>query len=198
MWASITDSGPTLTQLLSKHPDHHWVNVSCLLGVLTGHICVLHITRCEDIKTVAQLIEPKDVLTQSMSQQRRVSSGSVVCGGLDVCWSVQVTGVITNAAGQARWVLQGTWDDHIECAKVLKTTETKGKMVYETGEKKVIWQRRYPPYVWLVTAKPKGRICLPSRWADTAFWLCTVHSWLCVWELCWDEHYMTLLDNDIQ
>ena len=132
-WASVADGGPEL--------DHHWVNVSCLLGVLTGHICVLHINGCEDIKTV------KDVLTQSMSQQRRVSSGSVVCGGLDVCWSVQVTGVITNAAGQARWVLQGTWDDHIECAKVLKTTETKGKMVYETGEKKVIWQRRYPPYV---------------------------------------------------
>ena len=28
-------------------------NVSFLLGVLTGHICVLHITECEDIKTVA-------------------------------------------------------------------------------------------------------------------------------------------------
>ena len=25
-----------------------------------NHICVLHITGCEDIKTVAQLIEPKD------------------------------------------------------------------------------------------------------------------------------------------
>ena len=43
-------------------PTGHWVNVSCLLGVLTGHICVLHITRCEDIKTVAQLIESKDDL----------------------------------------------------------------------------------------------------------------------------------------
>ena len=40
----------------------HWVNVSCLLGVLTGHICVLHITGCEDNKTVAQLMEPKDDL----------------------------------------------------------------------------------------------------------------------------------------
>ena len=48
------DGGPEL--------DQHWVNVSCLLGVLTGHICVLHITGCEDIKTVAQLIEPKDDL----------------------------------------------------------------------------------------------------------------------------------------
>ena len=53
-WASVTDSGQEL--------DQHWVNVSCLLGELTGHICVLHITGCEDIKTVAQLIKPKDDL----------------------------------------------------------------------------------------------------------------------------------------
>ena len=33
-----------------------------MLGVLTGHISVLHITGCEDIKTFAQLIEPKDDL----------------------------------------------------------------------------------------------------------------------------------------
>ena len=32
-WASVADGGPEL--------DQHWVNVSCLLGVLTGHICVI-------------------------------------------------------------------------------------------------------------------------------------------------------------
>ena len=53
-WASVADDVPEL--------DQHWVNVSCLLGVSTGHICVLHITGCEDIKPVAQLIEPKDDL----------------------------------------------------------------------------------------------------------------------------------------
>ena len=53
-WASIADGGPVL--------DQPRVNVSCLLEVLTGHICVLHITGCEDIKTVAQLIEPEDDL----------------------------------------------------------------------------------------------------------------------------------------
>ena len=42
--------------------SQHWVNVSCLLGVLAGYICVLHITGCKDIKTVAQLIESKDDL----------------------------------------------------------------------------------------------------------------------------------------
>ena len=53
-WASVANGGPEL--------DQHWVNVSCLLRLLTGHISVLHITGCEDIKTVAQLIEPKDDL----------------------------------------------------------------------------------------------------------------------------------------
>ena len=50
-WISVADGGQEL--------DQHWVKVSCLLVVLTGHICVLHITGCKDIKTVAQLIEPK-------------------------------------------------------------------------------------------------------------------------------------------
>ena len=53
-WASVAEGGQNLVQ--------HWVNVSCLLGVLTGHICVFHITGCEDNKTVAQLITPKDDL----------------------------------------------------------------------------------------------------------------------------------------
>ena len=53
-WASVADSGPEL--------DEPRVKFSCLLGVLTGHICIFHITRCEDIKTFAQLIEPKDDL----------------------------------------------------------------------------------------------------------------------------------------
>lgn len=58
----------------------------------------------------------------------------------------KVTGVITDASGAARWVLQGTWDERVEAAKVIKTVESgKGKIVYETGESKVVWQRRYPP-----------------------------------------------------
>ena len=51
-WASVADSGPEL--------DQHWVNILCLLGVLTGHICVLHITRT-GVK-ILKLIEPKDDL----------------------------------------------------------------------------------------------------------------------------------------
>jgi len=57
----------------------------------------------------------------------------------------KVTGVVTDSTGAARWVLQGTWDDKIEGAKVLNTIETgKGKTVYETGATKILWQRRMP------------------------------------------------------
>ena len=56
----------------SQH-RRRWPNIYQTLGrgrlalpnpqhVLTSHICVLHITGCEDIKTVAQLIEAKDDL----------------------------------------------------------------------------------------------------------------------------------------
>jgi hypothetical protein len=55
--------------------------------------------------------------------------------------------VITEASGKARWVVQGTWDERIEGSPVLKAEETKGKLVYETGDKQLLWQRRYPPYV---------------------------------------------------
>ena len=72
----------------SQTVGQNWVNDSCLLGVLPGHICVLHITGCEDIKTVAQLIEPKDDLVAvnhfpgSKSWHREVS-GVVNLAGED-------------------------------------------------------------------------------------------------------------------
>ena len=61
--------------------------------------------------------------------------------------ALQVTGVITDKAGKARWVVQGTWDEKLEGAKVLQTIENKGKTVYETGPTKLLWQRRPITYV---------------------------------------------------
>lgn len=57
----------------------------------------------------------------------------------------KVTGVITDSSDVAKYVLSGTWDDKLEGARVLNTVKTgKGNVVYETGETKVLWQRRYP------------------------------------------------------
>lgn len=61
---------------------------------------------------------------------------------------LQVTGVITDSSGKGRYALSGTWDDKIEGAPINNTIEMgKGKIVYEMGESKVLWQRRYPRYV---------------------------------------------------
>lgn len=57
----------------------------------------------------------------------------------------KVAGIITDSASKARWVVQGTWDDKLEGSPVLKSDESKGKLVYETGDKQLLWQRRYPP-----------------------------------------------------
>ncbi len=58
----------------------------------------------------------------------------------------QVTGIVTDKSGVARWVLQGTWDDEIQGAPVLKTVEhPKGKVVYETGMQKRLWKKTPAP-----------------------------------------------------
>lgn len=57
----------------------------------------------------------------------------------------KVTGVINDVAGETKFVLRGLWDDYIEGAKVLNTTQNKGKTVYETGRHRVLWKRQLYP-----------------------------------------------------
>jgi len=71
-----------------------------------------------------------------------------ICTSLSVCLSVQVSGVITDSAGVVRYVLSGTWDAKMEGANVLNGDDANlGKVEYITGPSKVLWQRRFPPYV---------------------------------------------------
>ena len=61
---------------------------------------------------------------------------------------LQVSGVITDCAGVVRYVLSGTWDSKMEGATVVNGDEAcPGKVDYTTGQSKLLWQRRYPPYV---------------------------------------------------
>jgi len=54
--------------------------------------------------------------------------------------------VVTDKDGKERWVIQGTWDEKIEGAPVIKTAEsTRGKVLYDTGPSTVMWHRDYPP-----------------------------------------------------
>ncbi|KRX60372.1 Oxysterol-binding protein 2 [Trichinella sp. T9] len=59
----------------------------------------------------------------------------------------KVTGVVTDKDGVVYWVLKGTWDDHMECAKVIGQSEkhsSTDKPVYETMPPKLLWKRNPP------------------------------------------------------
>ncbi|XP_074700280.1 oxysterol-binding protein 2 isoform X1 [Strix aluco] len=61
----------------------------------------------------------------------------------------KVTGVVSDAAGKAHYVMSGTWDEKMECSKIVQSshgstsTEGKQKTVYQTLSPKVLW-KKYP------------------------------------------------------
>ncbi|XP_014340658.1 oxysterol-binding protein 1 isoform X2 [Latimeria chalumnae] len=61
----------------------------------------------------------------------------------------KVTGVVTDANNKAYYALSGTWDDKIECAKVVQSqrsstsSENRQKTVYQTLLPKLLW-KKYP------------------------------------------------------
>ncbi|XP_055945892.1 oxysterol-binding protein 1-like [Argiope bruennichi] len=57
----------------------------------------------------------------------------------------KVTGVVTDHEGNAKFVLQGTWDNKMESARVLNSHgSVKGKPLLETSSPKTIWRRQFP------------------------------------------------------
>lgn len=57
----------------------------------------------------------------------------------------QVTGVVTDKDGVARWVLSGTWDARIEAARVIGSHgSVKGKPLLETTTPRTLWKRNMP------------------------------------------------------
>ncbi|XP_074869251.1 oxysterol-binding protein 2 isoform X2 [Carettochelys insculpta] len=61
----------------------------------------------------------------------------------------KVTGVVTDADGKAHYVMSGTWDESMECSKIVQSShggassEGKQKTVYQTLAPKVLW-KKYP------------------------------------------------------
>jgi len=123
-------------------------------SVLQRHcftVNILHVYKSERIVK----IDPWCTFAKVISYRRTAGvTHSVVC--LSVCLSIclQVSGVITDSAGVVRYVLSGTWDSKMEGANVLNGDDANmGKVEYITGQSKVLWQRRFPPYVtacWLL------------------------------------------------
>ncbi|XP_075754000.1 oxysterol-binding protein 2 isoform X3 [Pelodiscus sinensis] len=61
----------------------------------------------------------------------------------------KVTGVVTDAEGKAHYVMSGTWDEAMECSKIMHSShggtssEGKQKTVYQTLAPRVLW-KKYP------------------------------------------------------
>ncbi|XP_039625846.1 oxysterol-binding protein 2-like isoform X2 [Polypterus senegalus] len=61
----------------------------------------------------------------------------------------KVTGVVTDCDNKAQYILSGTWDEKMECAKIMQsscgnsTSEGKQKTVYQTLPPKLLW-KKYP------------------------------------------------------
>ncbi|CAL8281044.1 oxysterol-binding protein 2 isoform X1 [Gadus morhua] len=61
----------------------------------------------------------------------------------------KVTGVVQDREGAAHYILSGTWDDRMECAKIVDSSpgcggsEGKQKTVYQTLPAKLLW-KKYP------------------------------------------------------
>lgn len=53
----------------------------------------------------------------------------------------KVTGVVVDSSGDAKWVLQGTWDNKVEASRVINSRSSKGKPLLETSTPKVIWKK---------------------------------------------------------
>lgn len=57
----------------------------------------------------------------------------------------KVKGVITDRDGQAKYVINGNWDNKVEYAAVTGAEGSLDSPVYKTGNYKTIWTRRLPP-----------------------------------------------------
>lgn len=68
----------------------------------------------------------------------------------------QVTGVVEDREGTAHYILSGTWDDKMESAKIVDSSqgcggsECKQKMVYQTLAPKLLWKKYPLPYVYII------------------------------------------------
>lgn len=67
------------------------------------------------------------------------------------CQRPQVTGVVSDSQGKAHYVLSGSWDEQMECAKIVQSSPSspssdgKQKTVYQTLPAKLLWKKHPLP-----------------------------------------------------
>lgn len=57
----------------------------------------------------------------------------------------KVKGVVMDRNGQAKYVINGNWDNEVEMAAVTSVSGSGDSPVYKTGNFTTIWKRRLPP-----------------------------------------------------
>lgn len=57
----------------------------------------------------------------------------------------KVKGVVMNRNGEAKYVINGNWDNEVEMAAVTSVSGSGDSPVYKTGNFTTIWKRRLPP-----------------------------------------------------
>lgn len=63
------------------------------------------------------------------------------------CRCPQVTGVVSDSQGKAHYVLSGSWDEQMECAKIVQSgpsspsSDGRQKTVYQTLPAKLLWKK---------------------------------------------------------
>lgn len=97
----------------------------------------------------------RDKVVSTVAPCGIISQSEQVCNGsLPAVFSgLQVTGVVEDREGTAHYILSGTWDDKMENAKIVDSSqgcggsECKQKMVYQTLPPKLLWKKYPLPYV---------------------------------------------------
>ncbi|XP_019871821.2 oxysterol-binding protein 1 isoform X2 [Aethina tumida] len=59
----------------------------------------------------------------------------------------RVKGVVLDKSDHVKWVINGTWDDHVEIGPVIGNVKSQSSStsIYETGTSQLVWKRRLPP-----------------------------------------------------
>lgn len=131
-YLSITPLG--YSHLLFKNTGNHftWRKVTTLVNnIIVGKLWIDNVGEMDIINNTT-----KDVCKLKYFQYSYFSKDA----------PHKVTGVITDAGGQARWVLTGTWTEKIEGGPVESTSGRHAHSHHmETRNMKLLWQRKMPP-----------------------------------------------------
>lgn len=135
----LGEVGSTAQGLTTDHPCSHQSGDIEIVNHKTKDRCQLKFVPYSYFSKEAA----RKVTGSRSPEPRRARSG--VCAYVS-CPRPQVTGVVSDSQGKAHYVLSGSWDEQMECSKIVHSSPSsdgKQKTVYQTLPAKLLW-RKYP------------------------------------------------------